>query len=130
MENGRGHGGARAAAAIGAAVAPPLRAQGPTPRPARALEVIGGRGSQVGVSVRDVGTDDKAQNGVVVEEVATESPAEKAGIKKGDVITEFDGERVRSVRQFTRLVQETPAGRKAQTVVMRDGRGHRRSRTA
>jgi S1-C subfamily serine protease len=109
------------AAAMGAAIAPPARAQGSTPRPARALEVIGGRGSQIGVSIRDVGTNDKAQNGVVVEEVATESPAEKAGIKKGDVIAEFDGERVRSVRQFTRLVQETPTGRKAQTVVMRDG---------
>ena len=110
-----------AAAGLGAAVAPPLRAQGSTPKPARTIEVLGGRGSQIGVSIRDVGTEDKAQAGVVVEEVTTESPAEKAGIKKGDVITEFDGERVRSVRQFSRLVQETPAGRKVQTVLMRDG---------
>jgi serine protease Do len=110
-----------AAAAIGAAVAPPTRAQSSTPRPARAFDVFGGHGSQIGVSIRDVRDDDKAQTGVVVEEVATGSPAEKAGIKQGDVITEFDGERVRSVRQFTRLVQETPSGRKAPTVVMRDG---------
>ena len=109
------------AAALGAAVAPPLRAQGSTPKPARTIEVLGGRGSHIGVSIRDVGTEDKAQAGVIVEEVTAESPAEKAGIKKGDVITEFDGERVRSVRQFSRLVQETPAGRKAQTVLMRDG---------
>jgi len=108
-----------AAAGFGAVAA--VRAQGSTPRPARALEVLGGRGSQIGVSIRDVRADDKAQAGVVVEEVTAESPAEKAGIKKGDIITEFDGERVRSVRQFARLVQETPTGRKAQTVVMRDG---------
>ena len=110
-----------AAAGLGAAVAPPLGAQGSTPRPARTVEVFGGRGSQIGVSIRDVGADDKAQTGVVVEDVTAESPAQKAGIKKGDVIAEFDGERVRSVRQFRRLVQETPAGRKAQTVLMRDG---------
>ena len=39
------------------------------------------------------------------------SPAGKAGIKPGDVIVEYDGERVRSARQFTRLVQETAEGR-------------------
>jgi serine protease Do len=108
-----------AVAGIGAVVA--VRAQSSTPKPARALELLGGRGSQIGVSIRDVRTDDKAQSGVVVEEVAPDSPAAKAGIKTGDIITEFDGERVRSVRQFTRLVQETPAGRKAPTTVLRDG---------
>lgn len=108
-----------AAAGSGAAVAPVGHAQA-TARVPRALEVLGGRGSQIGVSIRDVRDDDKAQ-GVVVEEVSAEGPAEKAGIKKGDVITEFDGERVRGVRQFTRLVQETPAGRKAQAVVLRNG---------
>ena len=110
-----------AAAGLGAAVAPPLRAQGSTPKPARTLEVFGSRGSQIGVSIRDLGADDKGQMGVVVEDVTGGSPAEKAGIKKSDVITEFDGERVRSVRQFSRLVQETPAGRKAPAVLMRDG---------
>ncbi len=44
-------------------------------------------------------------------------------MKKGDIVVEFDGEHVRSVRQFTRLVQETPAGRKIQTSVIRDGQG-------
>lgn len=109
-----------AAAGIGAAVAPVGHAQA-TARAPRALEVLGGRGSQIGVSIRDVRDDDKAAQGVVVEDVSAEGPAEKAGIRKGDVITEFDGERVRSVRQFTRLVQETPAGRKAQAVVLRNG---------
>ena len=111
-----------AAAGVGAAMAPSAHAQGSTRVAPRALEVLGGRGSQIGVSIRDVRDDDKmAQGGVVVEEVTADSPAEKAGIKKGDVIADFDGERVRSVRQFTRLVQETPPGRKVQTVVSRDG---------
>jgi serine protease Do len=107
------------AAGIGAAVVHGQASTRVVPRP---VDVFGGHGSQVGVSIRDLRDDDKsAQAGVVVEEVSPDSPAEKGGIKKGDVITEFDGERVRSVRQFTRLVQETPAGRKAPVAVMRAG---------
>ena len=45
-----------------------------------------------------------------METVTPDGPADKAGIKGGDTITEFDGERVRSTLQFSRLVQETPAG--------------------
>ncbi len=50
------------------------------------------------------------------------SAAEKAGIKKGDVIAEFDGERVRGVRHLTRLVTETPDGRTVKAAVMREGK--------
>lgn len=115
-------------AGASAAFFPPAHAQSPArataPRP---LEILGARGSQIGASIRDVDEDDAkgarlaAQTGVVIEDVTEDSPAAKAGLKKGDVVIEFDGERVRSVRQFTRLVQETPAGRKTQASVMRDG---------
>ena len=115
-------------AGAGAAFLPPAHAQSPTRATApRALEILGARGSQIGASIRDVDEDDAkgarlaAQTGVVIEDVAEDSPAAKGGLKKGDVVVEFDGERVRSVRQFTRLVQETPAGRKTQASVMRDG---------
>ncbi len=93
----------------------------------RAIQFAGGPGSWIGVSVRDVGDDDVAKaklpagSGVVVEEVSRESPAETAGVKAGDVIVELDGERVRGTRQFARLVQETPSGRKVQASVIRDG---------
>ena len=43
-------------------------------------------------------------------------------MKAGDVVVEFDGERVRSARQFTRLVQETPDGRTVKIAVLRDGK--------
>jgi serine protease Do len=36
-------------------------------------------------------------------------------------VTEFDGERVRSVRQFSRLVQETPPGRSVAVLLSRGG---------
>jgi serine protease Do len=115
-----------AAGALAAAFAPVAHGQAP-PVAVRALEVLGGRGSQIGVSIRDIDpaqgkTDGKAaQAGVVVEDVTPDGPAQKAGIKNGDVITEFDGERVRSVRQFTRLVQETPPGRAVATTLTREG---------
>jgi serine protease Do len=58
----------------------------------------------------------------VVEEVRSDTPAEKAGFKAGDVVTAFDGERVRSARQFARLVDETPSGRHVKATVIRDGK--------
>jgi serine protease Do len=115
-----------AAASVGAAYLP-AHAQVAVRAPKVAVDIFGGRGSQIGVTIRDVEQTDATNNklpaptGVVIEEVSEESPAAKAGLKKGDIVVEFDGERVRSVRQFTRLVQETPAGRKTQTAVMRSG---------
>ena len=114
------------AAGAGAAVAPASFAQSTTPRVAVAPQAdvfsIGG-GGRIGVSIRDVDGSDKtkAAAGVVIESVDEDSPASKAGLKVGDIVTEFDGERVRSVRQFTRLVSETPEGRTVAAVVLRDG---------
>lgn len=88
----------------------------------RRLAVLGGRGSQLGVSVRDFDPSVQGKSGAIVEEVREGSAAEKAGIRKGDVIAEFDGERVRGVRHLTRLVSETPEGRSVTAVVERDGK--------
>lgn len=78
---------------------------------------LDGRGSQLGVMVSDV--DDAA--GVRVDTVEEGSAAAKGGVKAGDIVVEFDGERVRSARQLTRLVQETPAGRAVKMTVRRGG---------
>jgi serine protease Do len=116
------------AAGIGAAVAPVTHGQTKTVRAQtpRAVDILLGGGSRIGVSIREIEEGDAktlkgATTGVVVESVSAESPAEKAGIRQGDVIVEFDGERVRSVRQLTRLVQETPEGRGVPSVLLRDG---------
>ena len=91
----------------------------------RAIEILTG-GSRIGVSVREVEDADAkrtagAARGVVVEEVRADGPAAKAGIQKGDVIVAFDGEGIRSVRQLTRVVQETPAGRPVEATLLRNG---------
>ena len=82
----------------------------------RELTILGGRGSELGVSI----VDGKA--GVEIDDVHANSPAERAGLKRGDVFVEFDGEHVRSSRQFARLVQETPAGKSVKATISRDGK--------
>jgi serine protease Do len=90
--------------------------------PRGSVEVFGGSGGRIGVAVADLeASDGKATAGVLIESVEQDSPAEKAGLRKGDIVVEFDGERVRSVRQFTRLVGETPPGRQVTAALMRDG---------
>jgi serine protease Do len=95
---------------------------------ARDVELLVGGGSIIGARVREVGPADiekhklREGRGVVIEDVREKSPAEQAGLRAGDVVLTFDGETVRSVRQFTRLVRETPAGRKVRATISRDGR--------
>jgi serine protease Do len=110
-----------AAAGAGAAMAPVVHGQRTAVAP-RPLEIFTTGGGRIGVSVADVENSGvKATSGVVIESVEDDSPAARAGIRAGDVVVEFDGERVRSVRQFTRLVSETPAGRQVAAAVLRDG---------
>jgi serine protease Do len=69
-------------------------------------------------SVGFQGTD-----GVLVDDIAkADSPAAKAGLRSGDVITEFEGKPVKSPAQLTELVADTPVGRPAQLKFVRDGR--------
>lgn len=116
---------AAVAMAVGAGTV--IHGQGREERAARVLDLLSGSGGEIGVSVRDVEPHDATAGkttsspGVLIQDVSAGGPAEKAGIKKGDVVVEFDGERVRSVRQFTRLVQETPPGRQVPAAVMRNG---------
>lgn len=84
-------------------------------------------GPQLGVRVRDVDEADVRRDGltelagVVVEEVNSDGAAADAGIRAGDVIMSFDGERVRSARHFGRLVDETPDRRQVEILVLRGG---------
>lgn len=90
------------------------------------IEVFGG-GSTIGVSVDEVQQSDvtkyklPALGGAIIDEVREGTPAEKAGLRAGDVVVEFDGERVRSAAQFGRLVRETPPDRTVKMVVVRNG---------
>lgn len=95
---------------------------------ARAIFIEDGESGWLGISIAEV-TGEKAkelklpaERGVLVGEVETESAAAKAGVKEGDVITEFNGQRVDGTVQFRRMVRETIAGRTVPLTVWRDGR--------
>ena len=60
--------------------------------------------------------------GALVASVTDDSPAMKAGMKAGDVITEYDGHKVAGAEDLPRLVAETPAGREVPVTVLRDGK--------
>lgn len=109
--------------AVGAtAVTAQSRRQREVPPPA----MLFGPGSAIGASVRDLSPAEASKanvssGGALIEDVEQRSPAEKAGLKGGDVVVEFDGERVRSARQFARLVGETAEGRSVKAVIVRGG---------
>jgi Do/DeqQ family serine protease len=60
--------------------------------------------------------------GVLVGDIMEGSPAEKAGIKRGDVIVDFAGRPVTKVRELQRLVAETQPGTPIPLKVLRDRR--------
>lgn len=109
-------------AAIVAAVSS-LAAQEPQERTARVFS-FESRGSQLGVTVSDLESADLVgpiSGGVRIDDVRPGTAAERAGLQAGDIVVSFDDERVRSTRQFSRLVQETPDGRVVDIDVVRDG---------
>jgi serine protease Do len=48
------------------------------------------------------------KEGILVSQIAPGSPAEKAGLKVGDIIVAIDGEKVREVRELQFRVMKTP----------------------
>ena len=81
----------------------------------------------LGVSIQPL-TTDLAKNfkrddtkGALVSSVIEGSPAEKAGLKPGDVIVEFNGKKVTKATELPSLVADLPVGREAPMVIVRDG---------
>jgi serine protease Do len=81
----------------------------------------------LGVSIQDVtptlAKDFKLDriNGALVADVTSGSPADKGGLKSGDVIREFDSQPVKDASQFKLQVAETAPGSKAIVGIVRDG---------
>jgi len=84
-------------------------------------------GGYLGIGFAEIDSDRakalklREERGVEIKVVEPDSPAAKAGLKRDDVILEFNGQRVEGAQQFTRMVAETPAGRKVTLGIMRGG---------
>jgi serine protease Do len=81
----------------------------------------------LGVMIQDVNADLAqafdlgAVRGALVSEVTPDSPADKAGLKSGDVITEFNGKSVEDSRRLKLAVGATEPGKPVEVTVIREG---------
>jgi serine protease Do len=64
----------------------------------------------------------QAESGAVVRDVFAGSPADRAGLRRGDVITEFDGSRVQSTRNFYEILRGVTQGDKVGMRIERAGK--------
>lgn len=69
--------------------------------------------------------DVEVGKGILVADVSENSPAQKAGLRQGDVIVEFRGEAVTDVGGFRNRVAQTLPDSKADLVILRDGKEKR-----
>ncbi|MCX7793576.1 MAG: DegQ family serine endoprotease [Thermodesulfovibrionales bacterium] len=80
----------------------------------------------LGVNIQDI-TPELAQKfnfdrleGVLINGIVKDSPAERAGLRKGDIITEFNGKKVSDVGSFRNMVAGTSPGKKVKLKFFRD----------
>jgi serine protease Do len=82
----------------------------------------------LGVAIQDLSPemarhfDLEGKDGALVADVTPGGPAEKAGIRRGDVIVSFDGKPIRESHDLPLLVAGTPIGKKVELKVLRNGR--------
>ncbi|MBU5438915.1 trypsin-like peptidase domain-containing protein [Tissierella sp. MSJ-40] len=82
---------------------------------------IGITGVEVNVYERQLGIDLSIDNGVIVIEVAADSPASKAGLRSGDVIVKIDDQKVENMNQLKKTLYKYSQGDKATLEIIRDG---------
>ena len=80
----------------------------------------------LGVRIQDV-TKEIAEiekldepRGALVASVAVNSPSDKAGVKAGDIILEFDGEKIQEMKELPTIVAKTEVGKKVKVKIWRN----------
>ena len=58
--------------------------------------------------------------GALVASVAEDSPSDKAGVKAGDIILEFNGERIQEMKELPIIVAKTEVGKKVDVKIWRN----------
>jgi membrane-associated protease RseP (regulator of RpoE activity) len=117
--------------ALAQQAAPPAAPPPPMPdEPGEAPEAFSlfiGGGSFLGVYAEDVNKENMTRygmrdaRGVAITQVIKDSPAEKAGLRKDDVIVRFEGDSVTSVRKLNRLVSEVAPDQTVKLSISRGG---------
>ena len=71
---------------------------------------------------KGLGLDPEHPTGALVASVNEDSPASKAGLKPGDVITAANGHQIKDPHDLPRLVAAAPIGSKVSLEILRDGK--------
>ena len=66
----------------------------------------------------------KSMKGALVSDVLEGSPASKAGIRQGDIITRFNGKEIKDSRHLQLIVADTPVGTTVPAEIFRDGKAY------
>ena len=82
---------------------------------------LGVRIQVVTQEIADVEKLDKPR-GALVASVAENSPSDKAGIKAGDIILEFNGVLINEMKELPKIVAQTEVGKNVEVKVWRNGR--------
>ena len=80
---------------------------------------LGVRIQDVTKEIAEVENLDKPR-GALVASVASNSPSEKAGVKAGDIILEFDGKQIQEMKQLPAIVAKTKVGKKVNVKIWRN----------
>ena len=80
---------------------------------------LGVRIQDVTKEIADVEKLDKPR-GALVASVAENSPSEKAGIKSGDIILEFNGKKINQMKELPAIVAKTQVGKNVEVKIWRD----------
>ena len=82
----------------------------------------------LGVSMQDISPSLaeafglKRQQGAIINQVLVDSPAEKAGLKTGDIVLSVDGENIRNAADLRNRVGLSQVGEKVKFKILRDGK--------
>lgn len=64
----------------------------------------------------------KDEKGVLLVDIAEGGPAEKGGLKIGDIVTEYDGKKIENSQQFRNMVAATKPGKAVKIKIIREGK--------
>ena len=76
----------------------------------------------LGILSRNIGPGASGTAGVIVDDIIPDSPAEEAGMKKGDVIRKVDGHEVKTFNELKTLVTQVELNKKVEIEVDRGGK--------